>query len=38
MLSKEEIEKIKRGLTEELGRTITYIVYGFYTNYFSEST
>ncbi len=37
MLSKEEIEKIKRGLTEELGRTITANEYGFSTNNFSES-
>lgn len=37
MLSKEEIEKIKRGLTEELGRTITASECGLSTNDFSES-
>lgn len=37
MLTKEEIEKIKRGLTEELGRTITANECGLSTNDFSES-
>lgn len=37
MPSKEEIEKIKRGLTEELGRTITANECGLSTNDFSES-
>ena len=37
MLSKEEIEKIKRGLTEELGRTITANECGLSTNDFLES-
>ena len=37
MLSKEEIEKVKRGLTEELGRTITANECGLSTNDFSES-
>lgn len=37
MPSKEEIEKIKRGLTEELGRTIIANECGLSTNDFSES-
>ncbi len=37
MLSKEEIEKAKKGLTEELGRTITANECGLSTNDFSES-
>lgn len=37
MPSKEEIEKIKRELTEELGRTITANECGLSTNDFSES-
>lgn len=37
MLSKEEIEKTKKGLIEELGRTITANECGLSTNDFSES-
>lgn len=37
MLSKEEKEKTKRGLIEELGRTITTNECGLSTNDFSES-
>ncbi len=37
MLSKEKIEKVKKGLTEELGRTITANECGLSTNDFSES-
>ncbi len=37
MLNKEEIEKVKRGLTEELNRTIKANECGLSTNDFSES-
>lgn len=37
MLNKEEIENIKKGLTEELGRTIEANECGLSTNDFSES-
>lgn len=37
MISKEEIENIKKGLTEELGRTIEANECGLSTNDFSES-